>query len=45
MLTNRGLGTKAKKSLHEGVIIVPTAVNVAEALVREVQREVLREGK
>ena len=31
MLSNRGLGIKAKKCLYEGVIIVPTALNGAEA--------------
>ena len=30
VLSNRGLGIKAKKCLYEG-IIVPTALNVAEA--------------
>ena len=30
-LSNRGLGIKAKKSLYEGVIIVPTALYGAEA--------------
>ena len=31
VLTNRGLGIKAKKCLDEGVIIVPTALYGAEA--------------
>ena len=31
MLSNRGLGIKAKKCLYEGVIFVPTALYRAEA--------------
>ena len=31
VLSNRGLGIKAKKCLHEGVIIVPTPLYGAEA--------------
>ena len=31
VLNNRKLGIKAKKCLHEGVIIVPTALYGAEA--------------